>query len=134
MIRLATKKDIPAIKHCDSETFEFNYPDDVYKQVIDENLSFVAEVKNTVCGYVMVTLKQTFDTIMTIAVLNAFQGKGIGRALLTRALENLHNVNVTLSVKQDNMPAIKLYKSLGFKIFDSDDFFETFKMIKVNHH
>lgn len=70
----------------------------------------------------MVTLKQTFDTIMTIAVLNSFQGKGIGRALLTHALENLHNVNVTLSVKQDNMPAIKLYKSLGFKIFDSDDF------------
>ena len=51
--------------------------------------------------------------IHTIGVDPAYQGHGIGRAMMTELLEHADGV-VYLEVRTDNAPAIALYESLGF--------------------
>lgn len=52
--------------------------------------------------------------IHTIGVDTAYQGKGIGRALLDRLLDIASGGVVFLEVRTDNAAAIGLYESVGF--------------------
>lgn len=52
--------------------------------------------------------------IHTIGVDPDFQGHGIGRRLLADLLEFASGGTVFLEVRTDNVPAIKLYESVGF--------------------
>jgi ribosomal protein S18 acetylase RimI-like enzyme len=59
--------------------------------------------------------------VQNIAVLPDYRGRGIGRALLLKALRGFreHRVRrVTLEVTEDNIPATKLYTRIGFKTFN----------------
>lgn len=59
--------------------------------------------------------KRPYDyEIHTVGVDPAFQGRGIGRELVTRLLEFASGGTVFLEVRTDNEAAIKLYESLGF--------------------
>ena len=52
--------------------------------------------------------------VHTIGVDPDFQGQGIGRRLLDAMLEIASGGMVFLEVRTDNLPAIKLYESVGF--------------------
>ena len=52
--------------------------------------------------------------IHTIGVDPAYQGRGIGRAMLDRLLQIAGTDTVYLEVRTDNAPAIGLYESVGF--------------------
>ena len=73
--------------------------------------------------------------IDSLAVMPAHRGQGIGRALLSHAIEQGHErgLRVTLAVDPDNPKAQRLYSSLGFSpagtlfIFGHD-------YIKMEHH
>ena len=53
--------------------------------------------------------------IHTIGVDPGYQGRGIGRAMMTRLLDFAgHEATVYLEVRTDNAPALELYTSLGF--------------------
>jgi len=53
--------------------------------------------------------------IHTIGVDPAFQGRGIGRAMMTALLDHAGpEAVVYLEVRTDNEPAITLYRGLGF--------------------
>lgn len=73
-------------------------------------------------GYVMWSLEIDELVLVDIAVLTAFQGKGIATALLQQCIEiaNLNNKPIRLTVTRSNS-AISLYQGLGFKIVSSND-------------
>lgn len=52
--------------------------------------------------------------IHTIGVDPAYQGRGIGRAMMDRLLSGVGSDAVFLEVRTDNEPALALYQSLGF--------------------
>lgn len=52
--------------------------------------------------------------IHTIGVDPAYQGRGIGRRMLTALLEVADGATIFLEVRTDNEPAIALYQSVGF--------------------
>lgn len=56
--------------------------------------------------------------INEISLLNEYQGKGIGRNILEKQLEEnrKNNIRTILQVFKDN-PAKRLYERLGFKIY-----------------
>ncbi|MDR2706004.1 MAG: GNAT family N-acetyltransferase [Planctomycetaceae bacterium] len=59
--------------------------------------------------------------IQNIAVLPDYRSRGIGRALLLKALRGFKESGVrrvTLEVTADNIPATKLYTRIGFKTFN----------------
>ena len=53
-----------------------------------------------------------------ICVIESALGKGIGKQIMNELISfgNDHNLCITLSVDFDNIPAITLYKKMGFKV------------------
>ena len=50
-----------------------------------------------------------------IVVDSQYRGKGIAKKLLESIID-LNKENITLEVREDNIPAINLYKKMGFEI------------------
>ncbi len=65
-------------------------------------------------GYVLLYIVAGEADIVRVAVLPEFRGQGIARALLQQALSKVGGA-VFLDVRESNIPAINLYKSLGFE-------------------
>lgn len=60
--------------------------------------------------------------IQTIAVADSIRGRGLGKQLMNQLLSEarrLHATEVFLEVRADNLPAQKLYESLGFEHIDT---------------
>lgn len=69
-------------------------------------------------GFVLARLVLDEAEILTIAVAPQFQRRGVGHALMDAALRYLHNERASmlfLEVDELNMPALGLYRRLGFK-------------------
>ena len=66
---------------------------------------------------------------LTIAVTNAYRGKGIGQLLMSYLLAEAHGIHraVSLSVSVDN-PALRLYLRMGFEKLKEDG--QSITMIK----
>ena len=64
--------------------------------------------------------------ISDVFVSEEYRGKGIGRMLVERCIVHSRNNgidNVFLNVVSDNVPAVKLYKSIGFATEKTTDFY-----------
>ena len=86
---------------------------------------YVWEQNGRVIGNVTVTLEDASAQrwfISNVAVHPQYQGHGIGRRLMDGALGSIRRQGgrqATLQVRTDNEPAQRLYRSLGFKRFDT---------------
>jgi len=90
----------------------------------------VAEVNREIVGYVMCRIETGIPSfkllgitkkghVISIAVLPNHQQKGIGYALMreaTQAMVNYKAKECYLEVRESNLPAVGLYKKLGFEI------------------
>ncbi|HIE18781.1 TPA: ribosomal-protein-alanine N-acetyltransferase [Candidatus Bathyarchaeota archaeon] len=93
----------------------------------------VSEKDGTVIGYIMCRIESGLSSIgftpfslskkghiISIAVLPEHQRKGLGRALIEKALETMtkfYNAkSCYLEVRISNEPAIRLYKKVGFEV------------------
>jgi ribosomal-protein-alanine N-acetyltransferase len=81
------------------------------------NRYVAARVGDTLVGYAGISrlgrVRPFEYEIHTIGVDPAYQGHGIGRAMMTRLLDDVDGA-VFLEVRTDNEPAMALYRSLGF--------------------
>lgn len=82
------------------------------------SLRFVLEKDGKVIGYCFLWLIKGEAFLMTFALSPEHRGKGIGRIFLERIIERLKGKAqvLQLDVRKSNLPAIRLYRSLGFKI------------------
>ena len=65
-------------------------------------------------------LSDDVGAIQNVAVLPEYRKRGIGQALVQRALQGFQNAGVkrvTLEATSDNLPAINLYDRIGFTTF-----------------
>ena len=82
----------------------------------------VAELAREVVGYVVVrreSVRRARAELPTFAVREDMRGRGIGSALLRRALDYLERIGVhrvTLQVSVRNPGARRLYEKFGFKV------------------
>ena len=70
---------------------------------------------NNILGFVHIENHYEITDIINIAVDKEYQGKGIGKSLLQYVIDNTNADKILLEVKDNNISAIKLYESLGFK-------------------
>jgi ribosomal-protein-alanine N-acetyltransferase len=90
----------------------------------------VAEANREIVGYIMCRIETGIPSfkllgitrrghVISIAVLPNYQQKGIGYALMREATQAMVNYNAKecyLEVRESNLPAVGLYKKLGFEI------------------
>lgn len=105
--------------------------------------SILAQLNDKIVGYVLFWLLPETVDIHNIAVHTEFRRQRIGQALLRQVLEHArscHSSRVTLEVRVSNIPAQKLYESVGFvsqglrKGYYSDDGEDAVIMVLELHH
>jgi ribosomal-protein-alanine N-acetyltransferase len=79
--------------------------------------SILAHISGKIVGYTLFWFLPEEVDIHNIAVDTSFRRRGIGQALLQQVVEEARRRNssrVTLEVRVSNIPAQKLYESVGF--------------------
>ncbi|WP_440877330.1 GNAT family N-acetyltransferase [Thalassotalea sp. PLHSN55] len=102
--------------------------------------TLVAEYEGKAIGHISLLLSQKMRdkhcATIALAVDSHFHGKGVGKALMSAALDQADNwmniVRLELDVQVDNLPAVALYKKMGFKI-EGEKKFSTFSAGKYTN-
>lgn len=120
-IRDYSIRDFNDILEIDKEAFNPRNPSfDMFVYLTCCNDLLVADIGGKVVGYVVTMDVDKFTgKIVSIAVRKEFRRRGIGEALLRKAIERLRakgKIKIALEVRISNIPAQELYKKLGFKI------------------
>lgn len=129
MIRPARAEDIPRLEWFGMLTpFRQILEQDFDRSCRGELIYLVAEMNRFPVGQVEVDLTrfhpQATGYLMALRVMPPVQRLGIGRALLAAAEEAAVSRGMQLmrlNVAQDNEPALKLYRQLGYGIIGSED-------------
>ena len=143
-IRPATQEDYGAIlpiayesqaKHADALPHIFQQgvaglPEDYFLGLLkgDSSVVYVAEFEKSVVGYVLlehkevsyldILIPQKVAFISDIAVLNSYQGKGVGRLLFQECVEwarSRGTASLELMVWEFNKDAIAFYERMGMQ-------------------
>lgn len=79
---------------------------------------FVAEHEGRIVAYSFVWLIKGEAFIMTFAVEPEWRGRGVGRWFLKKLIDIFKDKAqvISLDVRKSNIPAIRLYRSMGFKV------------------
>lgn len=81
----------------------------------DSNYFNIAYVDGKPAGYMSMQLAAGEGDIMRVAVMPEYRRLGIGRALLEKCFSSNDPDVVFLDVRENNIPAIRLYESMGFR-------------------
>lgn len=115
-IILAQKENIADIAAIEAACFSTPWNPLTLEAELENDCShiFTAVENGRAVGYVLLYIVAGEADIVRVAVLPEYRRQGVARALLTRAFEKIEGA-VFLDVRESNIPAIELYKSLGFE-------------------
>ena len=116
-------KYIDRICEIDKSSSSYNWN----KQLFINELNFtdgnfnVLFVDNVIVGYIVYHTVIDEAEILNIVIDNKFKGQKYGTLLLKETIEKMKRVNIKtifLEVGEKNIPAIALYKKLGFEKYN----------------
>lgn len=116
----ATARDASAIAALHAASFRRGWSDQEVEGLLMDRgvIAQRALVGRTFAGFIMSRLAADEAEILSVAVAQKCQGRGLARQLLTLHLRRLAGLGVStvfLEVDEHNRPAIKLYSRAGFR-------------------
>jgi ribosomal-protein-alanine N-acetyltransferase len=125
-VRPAARADLLAVHRIESAAFPQPWPFSAFESYVGEDGFLVAVddegEEEALLGYVVADTVPNHGTplghVKDLAVDADHRGRGIGRRLLSRAIDVLENTgagSVKLEVRITNEVAISLYRSFGFE-------------------
>ena len=131
-IRRAEPADLIPVMEINLKTLPEHYSDYFYESLLAEipEAFIVAEVSGKIAGYIMCKTEYGFSNfkklgfvkkghMVSVAVLDEFRKKGIGRALVEESINGIRIKKCDefyLEVRCSNNEAVALYERLGFAI------------------
>jgi ribosomal-protein-alanine N-acetyltransferase len=131
-IRLFSTLDLDQVTKINLSCLPENYTHSFFLNLFSRfpKTFVVVTTKDGVVGYIMCRMEFGFSEIqkfslvkkghiVSIAVLPEYRNKGLGKALVERALMGMKDYNVRegyLEVRVSNVVAINLYQRLGFEV------------------
>ncbi|MEU6996831.1 ribosomal protein S18-alanine N-acetyltransferase [Nonomuraea sp. NPDC046570] len=120
-----TEADLPAVMEIERATFPLDaWSEGMIRGELDDQPRtrhyIVAVVEDQVVGYAGLAAAADQADVQTIAVLAAWQGRGIGSAMLTELLAEARRrrtAEIFLEVRADNPRARAVYMRFGFEEF-----------------
>lgn len=119
-IEPADPRDAETIARLHAEGFYRGWPREEFAAAIaarDTPILVACDARRRVAGFLMLRLAADEAEVISVAVDRKWRGKGVGRALLRAALEDLMMTparRLFLEVAEDNTPATRLYRREGF--------------------
>ena len=104
-----------AEEYCAVHTKDVYWTGERVLEAQDRFRTFIAVHEGRVVGYIDVTYTYDENEPFSLLVLEEYRRMGYGRKLLAKAVEENKPCGMALHVDVDNTPAIRLYKSMGFK-------------------
>jgi ribosomal-protein-alanine N-acetyltransferase len=131
-LRTFTVSDLERVMHINTKTLPENYSSFFYRDIYTKypETFLVAEMDGEIQGYIMIRIEKGWSKrgrlsqarlahVVSVAVLENYRRKGIGRALINEAMGRGRRIydcsEGYLEVRVSNVPAINLYDKLGFK-------------------
>jgi [ribosomal protein S18]-alanine N-acetyltransferase len=123
-IRRMQEGDLPAVRVIEALSFSNPWSDDTFRgEIQNTSISFpfvvVRRPGEEVVAYIVFWQIRDDVQVNNIAVHPDCRGLGIGEALMQFAVAKVRGEGaafMTLEVRQSNMPAMTLYRKLGFEI------------------
>lgn len=118
-IREMKMEDIPTIMILEKELFSTAWEEEMFIEEIENQYAYVLEIKNEIFGYICGWKILDEFNITNIAIAAAFQGKGVGKALVQFLMSKLLDENCFkyfLEVRESNHAAKKLFEKMGFNV------------------
>lgn len=115
-IRQMTAKDVFGVWEIENACFSMPWSEkDFYDELENPfGLTFVAEEKGEIIGFVNLRKIGGELYINNVAVKEGSRKKGVAKMLLSQ-IENEDYDFITLEVRESNLPAIRLYESAGYE-------------------
>lgn len=129
-IREMSQADLDQVCLIENETFSLPWSYTSFSETVDraDTIYLVAEEKGRILGYLGIWKSLDEGEITNVAVKEEFRRRGIGRLLLSNALDIAGKtgiMNLVLEVRFSNLAAIRLYESMGFEnVGVRPDFYE----------
>lgn len=123
-IRRMGHEDLPAVMEIERVAFSNPWSTEMVKKELTQDWSTVllAEEEESgafkLRGFSIFWLVQDEQHVLNVATDPAQRRRGVGNAVMTATLEmgRAHRCRIsTLEVRRGNVPAIEMYKKLGFK-------------------
>jgi ribosomal-protein-alanine N-acetyltransferase len=118
-----TEEDISSVYEIERRSFPFPFGEVLIGNIYYSapELCYIFEYNEEIIGFLLggYTAIPRQAHILSIAVLEQYRGKGIGRMILEYFLNSIKGLgynNVKLEVNVSNTKAIKLYEEFGFRI------------------
>ena len=123
LIRRMTMEDIPSVVEIENQCFSMPWSKKSFEDSLtrEDTLFLVCEneeEKTCITGYIGLYLSYDEASVTNVAVAPAFRKKRCGEALVEKAKELAKEAGaecIFLEVRQSNVPALSLYKKLGFE-------------------
>ncbi len=134
------EEDLSDILKLERELFDEPYSEETLRRELELpfSLGLVAKLNSETAGYCLSWIIGETCELHRIGVKGKFQGKGIGRILLSKLLERAKKIGareVILEVSEKNRKAISLYERFGFrKISERENYYgrERALIMKLN--
>ena len=131
-VRGVVPGDLISVIEINLKTLPEHYSDYFYESLLAElpEAFLLAEVGGRPAGYIMCKTEYGFSNfrklgfvkkghLVSVAVVRDHRGKGMGRALVRRAIEGVRSRRcdeLYLEVRCSNTLAVRMYESMGFSV------------------
>lgn len=119
--RAARRADLEAVARIERASFVDPWPLDAFLVYLDDCF-LVAGAGDAVLGFLVARRAADEAEILDLAVASGDRNRGVGRALLTAAIERLRREGARrafLEVRRSNAAARRLYETCGFRVVGS---------------
>ena len=104
----------------DEESFSSHWNLDDYKKLLEFNNAFIIEEKkhDNLYGFALLIGMVDVLEIIRIAVKKEYRRQGVAKMIMNLSFEKAKKMNynkIMLEVRENNTPAIELYKDFGFE-------------------
>ncbi len=119
-IRWMIRRDMAEVLDIEQESFEFPwYEDDFIRCLRQRNcIGMVAEYGDRVVGFMIYELHKTRLHILNFAVASEYRHRDVGRQMAEKLISKLSSqrrTEISLEVRETNLPAQLFFKQLGFR-------------------
>lgn len=117
-LRPMEERDVAMVAAIERAAYPFPWNATIFRDCIRVGYNcWLAEVEGTVAGYSVMSVAAGEAHLLNLCVAPEWQGRGVGRTLLTRVIQlaRYHRVKgVFLEVRPSNHAARRLYGKAGF--------------------